>query len=275
MPRYAQGAGARLTRCVLMWLNGLFPFLHPMRGMFRHWSYVRGPLLFLRDYFHFSRRQSDPRFPLRFLDVYPCLFDRFDQAGGKPRHYFHQDLWAAKKVYASKTTEHVDLGSRIDGFVAHCAVFCRVTVFDVRPLEDLDANIRFVQASMTDLTNIPDGSIHSLSSLHVFEHLGLGRYGDPLGSQYLDKAASEAVRILAPGGHFYFSVPIGAQRLEFNAHRVFAPETVISLFQDLELIEFSAVDDQDDLIHNPDPADFHEAQYSCGLFHFKKTAPAT
>lgn len=270
MHYYSQRLDRRALRCFLLWVNGLFPFLWPMRNLLRGMNYPRGLFLFIRDYFRLRFRDGhDPRFPLRFIDTYPCLFDRFDSSGAQPRHYFHQDIWAARKIFAAGTKTHYDLGSRIDGFVAHCAVFCRVIVYDIRDLKPLDPNIQFVQADIAHLP-VDAGSLRSLSSLHVFEHLGLGRYGDPLGSTHLDAAVREVERVLAPGGDFYFSVPIGIQRLEFNAQRVFAPETVMQLFKNLELVEFSAIDDRDTLHLNAQPAAFHAAEYSCGLFHWRK-----
>ncbi len=56
-------------------------------------------------------------------------------AGG---HYFHQDLWAAKKIFKRRPMTHVDIGSRVDGFVAHLLVFMPVTAVDIRYL---DSNI--------------------------------------------------------------------------------------------------------------------------------------
>jgi hypothetical protein len=241
-----------------------------MRSVFSGFNYLRGLPLFLRDYVNYASRNQDPRFPLRSLDTFPCLFDRFDNAGIKPRHYFHQDLWGAKKVFRAGVQRHADFGSRIDGFVAHCASFCQITVYDIRPLQDLDENIRFKQANLTNLAEIPSGSLLSVSSLHVFEHIGLGRYGDPVGSSHLDKAASEITRVIAPGGDFYFSVPIGIQRLEFNSQRVFAVKTVLDMFSSFRLVEFSAVNDADDFIKNAALDAFENAEFSCGLFHFRK-----
>lgn len=271
MQRYSRKISLRALRCILYWINGLFPFLWPMRNLFINFNYFRGISFFIRDYVRFYRLPEDPRFPLKSLDTNPCMFDRFDQSGGKPRHYFHQDWWAAKKVFAAKVSEHFDFGSRIDGFVAHCAVFCKVEVFDIRPLQPLNENIHFVQGDITNLKTVPSASIASLSSLHVFEHLGLGRYGDPLGPQMLDRAAAEVVRVLAPGANFYFSVPVGIQRLEFNAHRIFAVNTVLALFKSLALVEFSCIDDEDNLNLNANPHAYGDAEYSCGLFHFRKS----
>ncbi|MGE4132947.1 MAG: DUF268 domain-containing protein [Bdellovibrionales bacterium] len=259
----------------MLWIHGLLPFIWPLKNLVLKLAIVRGPVAFWRDYFRFLREPLDPRFPLSILDSQPCFYDRYDTAGVKPRHYFHQDLWAAQKVFDSKVKEHLDLGSRIDGFVAHCAVFCKVNVIDIRPLTDLNERIHFVQGDITNLVGFANESVHSLSSLHVFEHIGLGRYNDPIGPQYLRQAVEEVIRVLAPGASFYFAVPIGIQRLEFNGQRVFAPSTVLEMFERLEIVEFSAIDDADDLHLNANPQAFNAAEYSCGLFHFRKKGAVT
>ena len=42
----------------------------------------------------------------------------------------------------------------------------------------------------------------------MLEHIGLGRYGDPIDPQGTEKAATELQRVLAPGGDLYLSLPI-------------------------------------------------------------------
>jgi hypothetical protein len=65
-----------------------------------------------------------------------------------------------------------------------------------------------------------NNSIKSLSCLYVAEHIGLGRYGDPLDPFGTKKAAKELSRVLALDGNLYFSLPIGKPKLYFNAHRI-------------------------------------------------------
>ena len=44
--------------------------------------------------------------------------DKFGDAGSvKNNLYFWQDLWAAQKIHAKKPVVHMDIGSRIDGFL--------------------------------------------------------------------------------------------------------------------------------------------------------------
>ena len=117
--------------------------------------------------------------------------------------------------------------------------------------------------------HIPSDSVDSISSLHAVEHFGLGRYGDSIAPNAYKKAINEIKRVTKLGGNIYFSMPIGRQRLEFNAHRVFDPRYVINLFDGCELIEFNAVDDDNRFIENAEIEDFIESEYACGLFHFK------
>ncbi|MBK8696763.1 MAG: DUF268 domain-containing protein [Deltaproteobacteria bacterium] len=115
-----------------------------------------------------------------------------------------------------------------------------------------------------------DRSVPSLSCLHVIEHIGLGRYGDPLDPDGSLKALAELQRVVAPGGDFYLGVPIGRERVCFNAHRVLSPQTVLRALGELSLVEFSAVNDAGDLVRDARPEDFAKADYSCGLFHFTR-----
>lgn len=206
----------------------------------------------------------------RVRDAYPCLTDRDDSAGSASGHYFHQDLWAARKVHDSGAAEHVDVGSRVDGFVAHVASFTEVTYVDLRPLEAKGhPHIRARVGTVLDLP-FEDRAVRSLSCLHVIEHIGLGRYGDPLDPEGSLKALTELQRVVAPGGDFYLGVPVGRERVCFNAHRVLSPRTVLRTMDELSLKEFSAVDDHGDLHRDAEPSAFEGADYACGLFHFTR-----
>lgn len=201
---------------------------------------------------------------------YPMLGDAEDQAGHIGGHYFHQDLWAARKIFERRPPSHIDVGSALGGFVSHLLVFMSVTVLDVRPLETDAPGLTFVQGDATDMRDFEDNSVESLSSLHAVEHFGLGRYGDPLDPEGHVKAMRSFARVLAPRGRLYFSVPVGRERVEFNAHRVLSPQTILSTFKDLSLVSFSAVGDDARLYLNVEPERFSSANLACGLFEFTK-----
>ena len=62
-----------------------------------------------------------PEFPAG--RAFPCLRDRYEAGGVASGHYFHQDLLVAQWLNAANPQRHIDVGSRVDGFVAHVAAF--------------------------------------------------------------------------------------------------------------------------------------------------------
>lgn len=200
-------------------------------------------------------------------DPYPCLADDIPTSP-YDAHYFYQDIWAFKRVLASGATTHVDVGSRVD-YVGFLSAVTDVTFVDIRPLE---VNLERFHCRQGSILAMPfaDGSCASLSCLHVAEHIGLGRYGDPLDPLGTIKATRELARVLAPGGNLYFSLPVGRPRLCFNAHRIHSPEQILEYFSGLELVGFAGVDDRFVFREDIEPADLSTATYACGLFHFRK-----
>jgi len=114
-----------------------------------------------------------------------------------------------------------------------------------------------------------NGSIASLSCLHVAEHIGLGRYGDPLNPHGTRKACAELQRVLASGANLYFALPVGKPRVCFNAHRVHAAERIVEFFKGLDLVELSGVDDSGQYMEHVSLNKFNNEEYACGLFWFK------
>jgi len=224
---------------------------------------------FLREARQYARAQG-ARFPLRWTDVQPVLGDYRAQAGRARGHYFHQDLWAARRIHAVRPRMHVDVGSRVDGFVAHVLTFMPVTVVDIRPLESDVDGLTFLQGDACRLDGFATGSVPSASSLHAVEHVGLGRYGDPIDPDGWSAALAELSRIVEPGGRLYLGVPVGRERLEFNAHRVFDPRTIVGALPAMRLERFDGVDDGDRFVRSPGLDAFAGARFACGLFEFSK-----
>tara|TARA_X000001388_G_C2230833_1_gene123117 strand:+ start:108 stop:1076 length:969 start_codon:yes stop_codon:yes gene_type:complete len=61
-------------------------------------------------------------------------------------------------------------------------------------------------------------------SISSFEHDGLGKYGDPLDPWGDIKAMKRMKDTIKKGGILYLAVPIGKDRLDWNAHRVYGRE---------------------------------------------------
>lgn len=237
---------------------------------------VRGMPRYLSDYKELKRQEKDSRHKFSFGSIYPCLWDRFDASGSATGHYFHQDLLVAQKIFKENPTKHIDIGSRIDGFVAHVASFRAVTVCDIRYLKSNVQNLDFQQLDL--MANLPQElveSTDSISCLHALEHFGLGRYGDPIIYDGYLKGFENIEKLLKPGGTLYLSTPIGNERIEFNAHRVFSLKTLLAMFGNMHLEEFSFVDDTGNL-HRNVPIEPEQEQnnfgchYGCGIFQLRK-----
>jgi SAM-dependent methyltransferase len=210
----------------------------------------------------------EKHFNLRWEDRFPCLKDR-KSTTGFDRHYVYHTSWAARIVAESRPTEHIDVGSTLY-FCGILSAFVPVRFYDYRPADLRLSNLASDQA---DLLQLPfaDGTIQSISCMHVVEHVGLGRYGDRLDPQGDHKAMSELTRVLAPGGALLFVVPVGRPRLRFNAHRIYAFRQVREAFRGLELKEFALVPDDPThggLIKNPAEAVVDSQNYGCGCFWF-------
>ncbi len=205
---------------------------------------------------------------LPIFESYPCLLDQTNTTpvGG---HYLHQAIWAAQKIANDRPSLHVDIGSQLQ-WAGVIAAFIPVVFIDIRPPEEPIHNLIGVAS---DILHLPfaTGSVASLSCLSVAEHIGLGRYGDPLNPMGTCQAIKELARVLAPKGSLYFSLPVGRQRECFNAHRVYAPDKIIELFSDLDLVEFSAEDDRGRLCPGIKAETMQNAEYACGLFWFRKS----
>ena len=112
--------------------------------------------------------------------------------------------------------------------------------------------------------------------MHTVEHIGLGRYGDPLDYNGDIKAIKELSRVLKKNGDLLFVTPIGATpRIEFNAHRIYTKEQIIKYFEEnnLYLHEFTLIpEDEKDggLVINPTEELLQKQKYACGCFWFKK-----
>jgi SAM-dependent methyltransferase len=245
-------------------------------SLFRRWIdpgqaiplWIRG----LRDFPYFLRdmrkyRRLPEAETISVWNIKPCLYDR-TKITHIDSHYFYQGIWAISKIKQSGAKNHVDVGSEV-GLVGMLSTITKVTFIDIRPFETDLTDLVIKKGSILDMP-FGDNSVDSLSCLHVAEHIGLGRYGDPLNPKGTREATRELIRVLAPGGNLYFSVPVGKARNCFNAHRIHTPQQILDYFCNLELVDFSGVDDRGKFRQKIDPSEFADANYSCGLFHFTK-----
>jgi SAM-dependent methyltransferase len=214
-------------------------------------------------------RDLDGAERLRIVDSFPKLGDRmlttpFDA------HYLYQDSWAAQRVGEKTPPTHVDVGSRVE-LACFLTAICPVTFVDIRPLEAEIEGLTSLAGSVLDLP-FADHSLTSLSCLHVVEHVGLGRYGDPLDPAGTDKAIRELCRVVAPGGRLLLSTPVGRPRVCFNAHRVSDPHAIRAACAELELVEFAGVDDAGTFRRHRSIDELDGQSYACGMFDLRRPA---
>jgi hypothetical protein len=225
---------------------------------------ARGYRRYLRDRRRYTEMASAP------LDRYDDNPQLRDWTATSPfdAHYTHQDAWAAREIHAFGPPSHVDVGSRVT-FVLGLAAFVSTTFVDLRPLPLSLPNLHPAAGSVLEMP-YENRELLSVSCLHVAEHIGLGRYGDPLDPHGTERAAAELARVLAPGGKLWFSLPVGRQRTNFNAHRVHDPRAIPPMFEGLELEAFAGVDDAGAFRDDVSPADLAGCEWACGLYRFTR-----
>lgn len=204
-------------------------------------------------------------------DILPCLDDKvaltpFD------RHYTYHAAWGARVLARTRPERHVDISSTL-AFCTIVSAFVPIDFYDFRPAA---IELSGLRSQAADLTALPfaDRSIASLSCMHVLEHIGLGRYGDPIDPEGDLKAIAELVRVLAPGGDLLIVTPVGAPRIQFNAHRIYDPDAFAASFAPLDLIEFALIEEVGDrgILISPPPELVRKERYGCGCFWFRRRA---
>ncbi|WP_052108177.1 DUF268 domain-containing protein [Aerolutibacter daejeonensis] len=245
-----------IARKIKRWASLLLVLIRP--------STIRNTAWFVLDYAELKRQcRTQANGGQQFL-LYPCLNDRTTFTPVEPT-YFFQDTWAARKIFLKKPTEHYDIGSsaKTIGIISQ---FVPTTMIDIRPIDLHLDGLNFLEGSILAIPAEND-SLKSISSLCVVEHIGLGRYGDPIDATGSEKAAKELQRVLAVGGDLYFSVPVDdACKIYFNAHRAFTRDYIISLFDKLTLVD-------EKYHYGREMLSGYDAGrgFGTGLFHFTKT----
>jgi SAM-dependent methyltransferase len=183
-------------------------------------------------------------------------------------HYVYQGAWLFERLLDRKPREHVDVGSYI-GYMGFISALFPTTFIDIRPTGAEFAGFSEKMGSVLDLP-YDDGAVSSLSCLHVVEHIGLGRYGDPVDPRGSIKALAELQRVLAPGGDLYLSLPSGRAATYFNAHRVFDPSAVVETLDELELVQLDAVLDGEKRVRRVTLEELRDSTYDCGMYWFRR-----
>ena len=195
--------------------------------------------------------------------LFPCLYDATTTTQLDPI-YFYQDNWAFERIVAQAPKSHIDIGSH-HKFVGFLSKITNLTMVDIRPLS-LELNtINFKEGSILNLP-YEDNSIYSLSSLCVIEHIGLGRYGDPIDPLGSEKACAEINRVMALDSDFYMSVPVEEiNKIYYNAHRAFNEDYLLKkLLSNYEVVDVA-------YIYGSTYSKVKGKGFGIGCYHLKKT----
>lgn len=221
---------------------------------------------FEQEFKQFKENSSD-RFEMKWENAKPYMDDR-TATTGFDAHYVYHPAWAARIVKKINPSVHIDISSTLH-FCTQLSAFIPVEFYDYRPaLLNLD-NLKSAHADLTKLF-FETNSVECLSCMHTIEHIGLGRYGDPIDANGDTKAINELKRVVKPGGSLLFVTPVGKPKVVFNAHRIYNAEEVVKLFDGFTLKDFSLVKDNNEFVSNCDIVEAAYQQYGCGCFWFLK-----
>jgi hypothetical protein len=241
----------------------------------------------LKDILVFNKKSTqarDTRFSTHIRDIFPITgentpYTSFD------RHYVYHTSWAARVVkelhdynmqIGSTNYRHTDISSSLY-FCGLVSAFIPVDFYDYRPA---DLQLEGLTTHTGNLMKLPfsNNSLPSISCLHTIEHVGLGRYGDPIDPTGDIKAITELKRVVTKGGSLLLVVPVGRQRIEFNAHRIYSPSHVKDLVcsdGNFTLKEYAYVPETDregGIIRNAPLEKGEKDTYACGCFWFVKNS---
>ena len=201
------------------------------------------------------------------VQMRPCLGDA-TATTAFDAHYVYHTAWAARRLHQHPAPLHTDIGSDLR-FATLASAFQRLRFLDFRPAQVTLSNLECGPANLLQL-DMADQSLPSLSCMHVVEHIGLGRYGDPINFHGAEIAMQQLQRVLAPGGLLYFVVPVGQPTIVFHAHRIFRASDIVAAFAELELLEFSLILDHGDFVEHVPLQAADSQRYGCGCFLFRR-----
>ncbi|MCA6436623.1 MAG: DUF268 domain-containing protein [Bacteroidota bacterium] len=234
---------------------------------------IKRELAIKSEFNELVNKTTDNRFQINWSDRFIYLNDNtkdtfFDA------HYIYHPAWAARIVKKLNFEKHIDISSTLH-FAAIVSAFKTIEFYDYRPA---NLNLSNLTTNFADLTKLPfkNNSIQSISCMHVIEHIGLGRYGDPIDPKADLVAMGELKRVTQVGGNLLIVVPVGKPRIQFNAHRIYSYELITNFFlkdgifkiEDFLLIPDDSIKNGNKL--NASAEEVNSQYYGCGCWHFVK-----
>jgi SAM-dependent methyltransferase len=215
----------------------------------------------------FRSLDTKQRFTIKDSDLFPILNEATSETGFDA-HYTYHPAWAARIVRQINPAKHIDISSILH-FSAQLSAFIPTEFYDYRPAKLNLSNLKSASADLCALF-FDSESVDCVSCMHTIEHIGLGRYGDPLDPEGDLKAISELKRIVKKGGHLLLVTPVGMPKVQFNAQRIYSYEMIAEQFDGFEIKDFSLVTDSGEFLSPADPALVQKQSYGCGCFWLQK-----
>jgi hypothetical protein len=241
--------------------------MNPKDYFFRKLKSIKKKRNFQLQFEKFQVLSKNNRFDLKKQDLWPFLDDATTETSFDS-HYVYHPAWAARILKQINPGKHVDISSAL-AFCSMISAFIPVEFYDYRPANLSLSNLKSGHADLCNLF-FETESIESLSCMHTIEHIGLGRYGDPLDPDGDIKAINELKRVVKTNGHLLFVTPVGKPKLQFNGQRIYSFEMVMDYFSGFSLKDYSLVIDNGEFISPADPKLSDMQNCGCGCFWFQK-----
>jgi hypothetical protein len=128
-------------------------------------------------------------------------------------------LYQALDKYSIKGLEVAVIGSATPWYEGICLCYgAKCTTIEYNKIVSDHPGITFM--TVDEYKRQPKRFDAALS-ISSFEHDGLGRYGDPLNPNGDLEAMQSMKQILKSGGLLFLAVPVGKDKLVWNAHRIY------------------------------------------------------
>lgn len=143
-------------------------------------------------------------------------------------------LFEALKHFPINDLDVAIMGSVVPWYEAICLAehvrSCTIIEYGTLHVEDS----RLSALTVEEFNRNPR-SFDAAISISSFEHDGLGRYGDPINPRGDFDAMQRMTTIIKPGGLLFLAVPVGVDRLVWNAHRIYGALRLPLLLQGWEV----------------------------------------
>lgn len=224
---------------------------------------------YLKNYCDLIKSSKSKNLQITFKHFFPVFVDY--SSSKINRHYWFQDIYVASKIIATHNelpkSVHVDIGSRVEGFITSLISAKINLIFaDINLPPVPFPGTTTTRIDLQEMTPIQFENVNSVSSLHVIEHLGLGKYGDKIDALGHRKVFEDFSAVLATGTRLYLSSPVShSPGVIFNAGRHLDPNEMLNDATNNGFIidEVAIVQDDWTFDINPTQEQLYQSEYGC------------